>query len=272
MGSAAAVFIFAISFLMMESVEMQNARLESPVIILSKKLYLKRNTDILLVSKYLSSKYVTNETVKNSKDCENSVDWKVECPNIVKNWGARVCISNNPHFQEVAKNCKKSCNLCPGQGRSAAPTLSCERTRYGCCWDRKTVREGFNNEGCPRCLDDYPHVCHEFRFLCDYRSKHAESFHVSCPVSCGQCTPKLMGGVDRTKHETLIGTAKTKEEERGQRGIEETDDHKTIRVFCDINFGLRDPLSPFERGVALTPSLSPIKYNRSVIGRTGICF
>ncbi|XP_032236810.1 uncharacterized protein LOC5511567 [Nematostella vectensis] len=168
MGSAAAVFIFAISFLMMESVEMQNARLESP-------------------------------------DCENSVDWKVECPNIVKNWGARVCISNNPHFQEVAKNCKKSCNLCPGQGRSAAPTLSCERTRYGCCWDRKTVREGFNNEGCPRCLDDYPHVCHEFRFLCDYRSKHAESFHVSCPVSCGQCTPKLMGGVDRTKHETLIG-------------------------------------------------------------------
>lgn len=67
------------------------------------------------------------------------------------------------------------------------PPLDCKHTKFGCCWDNKTVAKGKYQEGCPACKDRYVAECKAFVKQCG-----REDIRRICPQTCGVPCSKSM--------------------------------------------------------------------------------
>ncbi|XP_058964594.2 uncharacterized protein [Pocillopora verrucosa] len=117
-----------------------------------------------------------------AQKCEDHMEAKT-CQYFIKIYGKKnidVC-----KWKHMRTNCALTCKICVPR-----PKCATSRSRYGCCWDKKTEAKSYAGEGCPECKDRYPSYCRQRvqRFskekACNVRGNDM------CPKSCGVCKIK----------------------------------------------------------------------------------
>jgi len=58
-------------------------------------------------------------------------------------------------------------------------------SKYGCCWDQKSIPLGPNGQGCPACKDHSHMRCKNWKNYC-----HDPTVSNICPRTCGKCSSK----------------------------------------------------------------------------------
>ncbi|XP_046840567.1 uncharacterized protein LOC124434709 isoform X2 [Xenia sp. Carnegie-2017] len=101
--------------------------------------------------------------------------------------------------EDMMINCARTCQLCYKKAPSPPKKLDCAQTTYGCCWDNKTPRRGYEDEGCPPCKDDkiFQSLCVIWEKHCHNKTNIVEHKVVSshCHRTCKKCTdpkPKVV--------------------------------------------------------------------------------
>lgn len=110
---------------------------------------------------------ITKNWLKQARSCKDELK---ACP-MWKRTGRLDC-----KLRILKKYCKDTCNVCRAEG----PPVDCKVTKFGCCWDKKTVAKDKYQKGCPACKDRYVTECKAFVKQCG-----RDDIRKICPQTCG---------------------------------------------------------------------------------------
>lgn len=130
----------------------------------------------------------THENVMRAK-CARTCQYCVDCFNKLKPHQckkfARYGYCKSPKYKSrMKKLCFKTCGYC---SRASIQVRECAKSKFGCCWDKRTPKSDRKGSECPKCEDQYPVTCDRFKDHCASDRIAGEFMRTYCPKKCSMC-------------------------------------------------------------------------------------